>query len=295
MRKLTIVVNCTDRKSVAPTDALRARSLPTGSMTERFAEWRRRVSASKTAVQLRELYQGDAWSQAKALASEVANTETEVRMLVASAGLGLRDVSLCAPSYAATFAGGHADSVTTDSKQLSHWWDRLSELPGSVAVNDLIHEPMLLVLSESYARAMDADLRQLAQAGGDYLLVGGWRDIDGLPRLPADRELRHNLGGTVSTINLRMARRWMAERRHDRLHTADDAQRWIRWARQVRRSEQYDRAPMDDKEIRLIIRGLIGDESTLSATRALRLLRDQGIACEQKRFAALFKEVVATQ
>lgn len=295
MQKLTVVVNCTDRKSVAPTDTLRARSLPPGATSDRSVEWRQRVVAAEPSVHLQNLYRGDAWVQAKGLASDAANRGTAVRLLVASAGLGLRDVTQLAPPYAATFASGHDDSVTTDPNELTHWWYQLAKLPNTVAVAELARESVLFVLSESYARAMDADLTSLATNGGDYLLVGGWRKIDGLARLPADRELRQKLGGTVSTINLRMARRWMAERRSDQLHAEDDSRRWARWAGRARRSETYERTPMTDSEIRQVIGVLIQVHSVSSATRALRLLRDQGIACEQKRFGALFREVVDAQ
>lgn len=295
MRKLTIVVNCTDRKSAVPEDHLRARSLPVGTVSDRSDEWIRRVEAAKPNTPLKDLYRGDSWVQAKALATEATDAGAEVRLLVASAGLGLQDVTQLAPPYAATFATGHADSVTTDPKQLVLWWQRLSTLPKTIAVADLAAESVLFVLSESYARAMDTDLNNIARTSGDHLLVGGWRDIDGLARLRADRELRHSLGGTVSTVNLRMARRWMTERRGKQLHSSDDAQRWNRWARRVRRSENYERAPMVDDEIRRIIGALVDSQSDLSATRALRMLRDQGIACEQKRFGALFREVASAR
>lgn len=294
MRKLTIVVNCTDRKSVAPADHLRARSLPVGAIADRVADWRQRVAAADPNVRLRDLYQGDAWVQAKALASDAALQGRTVSLLVASAGLGLRDVDQLGPSYAATFAGGHADSVAAEPKQSGEWWAQLAKLPDSLAIADLSRQSVLFVLSENYARAMDADLTRLASQGGDHLLVGGWRNVGGMPRLPADRELRHKLGGTVSTVSLRMARRWMAERTQARLHTDDDARRWARWATRARRPEAYGRVPMSDHEIRQLIGVLVRDQSTLSATRALRILRDQGFACEQKRFGSLFREVAST-
>lgn len=293
MRKLTIVVNCTDRKSAAPADDLRARFLPVGTVSNRFAEWRQRVSGAQPAIRLSDLYQGDAWAQAKALASDVARRGTTVRLLVSSAGLGLRDVSHLAPSYAATFAGGHADSVASDPRHLGEWWRHLKDLPCVVDVADISRESALFVLSESYARAMHDDLSAVAKHGGDHLLIGGWRNIDGMARLPANRELRHSLGGTVSTINLRTARRWMEQRSQPGLHSVEDARRWDRWARQVSRSEDYQRTPKSDQEIREIIRSLAAQQPDLSATRALRSIRDQGIACEQKRFGTLFREVAA--
>ncbi|MFV1362545.1 hypothetical protein AAHH97_03630 [Mycolicibacterium elephantis] len=290
MHKLTIVVNCTDRKSVAPAPDLRIQSLPAGNAATRFATWRRRVEGADKAVQLLNLYQGEAWFQAKLLAEEARKEVAHVRMLVASAGLGLKEVTQMAPSYAATFAGGNADSVC-DVTNLSDWWQRLGELPSTSSLSRLSAEPVLLVLSENYARAMDSDLVELASRGGNYLLVGGWRTIEGLPRLPADRDLRHALGGTVSSLGLRMARRWMSRRTGADLFTEGDQRRWSNWARTVRRSELYERTPMSDAEVATFIRKLLREDPSFSATRALRILRDRGFACEQKRFGALFKEV----
>lgn len=289
MDKLTIVVNCTDRKSVEPAEKMRIRSLPPGPTTDRFEAWRRRVDGADRGVKLLDLYQGEAWLQAKGLAADARSRGLSVRMLVASAGLGLVDITRIAPSYAATFASGHADSVTHDVKRTGEWWHQLSDLPQTTSLRRVANGPVLLVLSENYARAMDRDLVELANRGGDHLLVGGWRSIEGLPRLAADRDLRQALGGTVSSLSLRMARRWMERRTEAQLFTASDAAKWSRWAHSARRSEIYQRAPMTDGEIVGVIRDLVRNEPNLSATRALRIVRARGIACEQKRFGALFR------
>jgi hypothetical protein len=295
VQKLTIIVNCTDRKSVVPATDLRIRSLPVGDTNERFVSWSRRVVRSSGHIELADLYQGESWLQAKALADEARARGTTTRMFVASAGLGLRNVTQRGPAYAATFARGHADSVTDDVKRLGDWWQRLGDLPDTTSLNRLTKDPVLLVLSESYARAMDADLVKLSECGGNYLLVGGWRTIEGLPRLAADRDLRQVLGGTVSSLSLRMARRWMTRLSGSGLFSTTDAARWSRWARDARRSETYQRAPMPDDELSALIRDLMRDQSDLSATRALRIIRERGFACEQKRFGALFREVSGGQ
>lgn len=292
MQKLTVIVNCTDRKTIEPHTELRIRTLPSSDDCLRFATWRERIVNADTQVDLLNLYKGEAWLQAKALTTEARRSYGTVRMLVASAGLGLRSVTYHAPSYAATFATGQADSVTRDVKQLQAWWRNLGDLPAAVPTKRHANESVLLVLSENYARAMDDDLQDLAQRGGDYLLVGGWRTIDGLPRLAADRDLRQSLGGTVSSLNLRMARKWLARRSQRELFTTADAKRWSRWARTARRSEVYDRTSMTDGEIIKLIREILPSDPDLSATRALRRLRDSGIACEQKRFGYLFKDAV---
>jgi hypothetical protein len=292
--KLTIVVNCTDRKSVAPAPIMRISSLPRGDTATRFEAWRRRVESTEPQVQLFDLYQGEAWQQVRGLATDARTVGYTVQMMVASAGLGLRDVSANAAPYAATFAGGHADSVASGARNLRDWWRRLGTLESTKSLVSDASDHVLLVLSETYARTMDDDLVRLANRGGDLFLVGGARDIDGLPRLPADRSLRASLGGTASSVSIRMARRWLQKRTGTNLYGPNEAKAWSRWARAVSQVEIYDRAPMTDAEITRLIHSLVAKEPALSATRALRRVRDAGIACEQKRFGALFRSVAAT-
>jgi hypothetical protein len=52
---------------------------------------------------------------------------------------------------------------------------------------------------------------------------------------------------------------------------------------------------MTDDEISGLIDQIILDDPTISATRALRRIRDDGVACEQKRFGGLFRALVATR
>lgn len=291
MPKLTIVVNCTDRKSVRPAADLRLGSLPPGDNQARFELWRRRVGQARVQVPLIDLYQGEAWQEARGLSNDARQAGYSVTTLVASAGLGLRDVSTHASPYAATFAGGHPDSVASSAEQNRDWWRRLRDLESAQSLPNS-SDRVLLVLSETYARSVEDDLTALADRGGDLLLVGGARDIEGLPRLPANRSLRAELGGTASSVGLRMARRWLCRRTGTPLYTAKDASAWSKWAESVARSEIYDRTPMTDVEIVQCIKKLCADEPSLSATRALRRLRDAGIACEQKRFGRIFHSVV---
>lgn len=291
MRQLTLVVNCTDRKSVRPHPLLQVRSLPPGDGDRRFDEWADRLSTAPADVELRSLYQGEAWVQATGLARDAVAAGFDVTLLVASAGLGLRSSTSRAAAYSATFAAGQDDTVAAGSSGIRDWWHRLQALPASLKLSDAVGKRTLLVLSENYARALETDLEALGRRGGDVLLVGGARNIAGVPRLASDRALRAHLGGTASSVSLRMARSWLAMRESKDLHTAGDEERWRSWANSVRVEERYDRTPARDDEVTDLIEELLTQDPALSATRALRRLRDAGIACEQKRFGRLFKTV----
>lgn len=294
MTKLTIVVNCTERKSQTPTPQLQARSLPQYSLEERVRQWRRRVDEACPSSALIDLYQGEAWQQVRGLADDAANLGFKVRLLVASAGLGLRDVNSKGPAYAATFAGGHQDTVTPPGPASQVWWKALEEFDDSESLAKTADDRVLLVLSENYARAMHRNLEELADRGGDLLLVGGAKTVEGLPRLPANMGLRRQVGGTASSITLRMARLWLAQRESRDIYHPQDAQRWSSWAGSVSNLERYDRQPISDAEVRAHVVRLKTTDPSLSATRALRILRDAGIACEQKRFGQLFRGTEAT-
>ncbi len=289
MAKLTLVVNCTERKSQTPQSQLHARSLPQDSVENRVRQWRSRVDAAVPSSALIDLYQGEAWQQVRGLADDAANLGFKVRLLVASAGLGLRDANSKAPAYAATFAGGHHDTVTPPGPASQVWWKALEEFDDSDSLAKTADDRVLLVLSENYARAMRSDLEELAVRGGDLLLVGGAKTVEGLPRLPADMGLRHQVGGTASSITLRIARLWLARRKSNDIYHPNDAHRWSRWADSVSQLERYDRKAASDSELRALIVRLKANDPSLSATRALRSIRDAGIACEQKRFGELFR------
>ncbi len=294
MTKLTIVVNCTERKSQTPAPQLQARALPSDSVEKRVQQWRRRVDEASPSSALIDLYQGEAWQQARGLADDAAKLGFKVRLLVASAGLGLRDVNSKGPAYAATFAGGHQDTVVPPGPESQVWWKALEAFADADSLAKIADDRVLLVLSENYARAMHGDLEELAGRGGDLLLVGGAKTIEGLPRLPADMGLRRQVGGTASSITLRMARRWLAQRESHDVYDLQDARRWSSWAGSVSSLERYDRQPVSDAEVRAHVVRLKTTDPSLSATRALRILRDAGIACEQKRFGQLFRTTEAT-
>jgi len=293
--KLTIVVNCTERKSHVPSPQLQVRNLPDGTLGDRIKNWQRRLQDATPTCTLVDLYKGEAWQQVRGLVGDVTNSGFEVRLLVASAGLGLQDAYSKAPAYAATFAGGHQDTVASPGLASQLWWKALEAFEGSGSLVETTDERVLLVLSENYARAMENDLVALAKRGGDLLLVGGARDIKGLPRLAADMGLRRQLGGTASSITLRMARRWLANSGNHTLYDATKGRRWSKWAASVSELERYDRKPAEDTEIRALIRQLKAEDPSLSATRALRRVRDSGVACEQKRFGRLFHSTEVTR
>lgn len=293
MRQLTLVVTCTDRKAAVPDAELHARSLPAGSVTERAALWKERVKNASRTHSLTELYRGDHWTQARRLRDAAAKAGFEADLWVASAGLGLQPVSAAAPSYAATFSTRHADSVTTTAEGNTQWWSHLQRGAGRATLQELGKAgPVLMVLSEVYARAMEAELRAVAAVAGEALLFGGVDEIAGIQRVPADAGLRRTLGGTLTSLNVRMAASWLHHCRGGELTSTATSDSWKKWAAGESRPEQHNRQPMTDEQVAAFIRKQTASQPGISRTRLLRALRDEGRACEQSRFANLYKKTM---
>lgn len=124
---LTIIVTCTDRKSLPVADDLRVRCLAPGSIEQRARTWIRQLNETHPKRPLRSLYQGETWTQVVRLEEAVQAAGYEPRLLVASAGLGLRSVEQEAPAYGATFSPGSPDVVGTTTDQARDWWHVLQE------------------------------------------------------------------------------------------------------------------------------------------------------------------------
>ncbi|MFE4665174.1 hypothetical protein ACFRI7_26010 [Streptomyces sp. NPDC056716] len=289
MKQLTVVVTCTDRKAAVPETALRARSLPAGTVKERVTLWNERVTNAAPAHTLTGLYRGDHWTQAQRLREEAIKAGFSADLWVASAGLGLQPVSASAPSYAATFSTRHADSVAATAEDSAKWWGHLQEDTGRATLQELGKaSPVLMVLSEVYAKAMEAELRALAEVAPDVLLFGGIKEVAGIQRVPADAGLRRVLGGTLTSLNVRMATSWLQHCQDHQLTSTATTDSWKKWAASQPRPELHNRQPTTDDEVIAFIRQQTASQPRISRTRLLRRLRDGGQACEQSRFANLY-------
>lgn len=282
-QKLTIVVTCTDRKSAPPSEALSARSLPAGNVTERAEEWGGRLRRAQSKYRLVDLYQGGSWAQSKALAATARSLGWQPEILIASAGLGLRRTEDRAPSYAATFARGQADSVAATADDASAWWDLLPHADAPHPDN-----PAIWVLSEAYASAM---ARHLESLNPDTSLVfGGAPGTCESVRIRSDRTLRCALGGTLTSLNTRMAIRWLEIAGSQTLTSPSIRKAWDDWVRTASKPESHNRRRLSDDSLRLLIQDLRTLQPDISKTVALRKLRASGVACEQHRFSDLFGE-----
>jgi hypothetical protein len=292
-KKLTLVVTCTERKSLAATPELQLRSLQERDVERRGSNWAKRFRSTNAPKRtLVDLYRGETWTATARVATTAVNMGYTTRVLVASAGLGLRDVSDEAPGYAATFSPRQADSCGSNRAEQSAWWRVVNRKLNGLELAKL-RGRIVLILSEAYATALHDDLVALADLGAaDVLLFGGGTDIAGIHRIPAVRDLRSHLGGTVTALNARSAEAWLEQDYVKEFWSPRLEASWGEFVGQVSKPERYNRDPMTDAEVTAFIATLLAEQPRLSKSVALRQLRDSGRACEQKRFGKLFEGVI---
>jgi hypothetical protein len=214
------------------------------------------------------------------------------KVFVASAGLGLRTLDDEGPAYQATFGSMSADSVAEDDEGRGVWWRALQDLAGAHAITELPLGPTLVVLSAAYARPLSQDLAEFAVRGAEVLIVGGGKPVLGASQLVSNRGLRAALGGSGMSLNQRMAAAWLDRLDGRALTDAHAIEDWSTWESQTQRAEVWDRQALTDEMVVRAIRTLKLSDERISASRALRMLRESGFSCEQKRFGRLFAAVV---
>ena len=260
-------------------------------------------------MRVAELYAGDHWANVRSLKSSYF----EIDIWVCSAGYGLIHFNDHVPPYAATFSRNHPDSVAahlpeserhnanqnwwkaTASKWKKHFIDKPRSLADLMATYP--NRSMLMVASDNYMRAIADDLRNgvshLAQSDQLAIVCAGVKGIDGLEQnlVPCDARMQGALGGARRSLNTRMAAKIIRESRQPPSATN------LRMRYQKLLSEQppiqkYNRQQLSDDEVKAFIQKHLRSSPDLQHSPLLRVLRDSNMACEQKRFANLYREVV---
>ena len=172
--RVQLVVACANRKTQPVPGSLRLRHIVGSSPAGRAARWIDQLERStEPTVPARQLYAGEHWQVVRELESITAAAGVDASLWVCSAGYGLVSADAPLRPYAATFATGHADSVSADPGNRPRWWASLADWKGPVpsaprTLRDLAcrepHAVFLVALSSAYLAACADDLLGLARS-----------------------------------------------------------------------------------------------------------------------------------
>jgi hypothetical protein len=298
---LILITNCAATKRITAGEPVLLRKW-SGSVRQRFHWWRNAIEKQVPTTTARQCYGGDAWSQA--IATEKISPSRS-KLWVISAGLGLLSADEEISNYSATFVNNEPDSVASDLSGKADWWNLLVEwrrgLTGIGCITDLaVANPksvFIVSVSSSYFSVIKDDLisARTALASPDQLLVisAGTRPVASLgdSLLPIDARFENLVGGARATLNARMLRHIVEENRQERISASKISVYLSAIATTLKSPRSFDRRSLGDKEITAFIRKQLRLVPRCNASALLRILRDQGMACEQKRFRRIYKTI----
>lgn len=310
---LHVIVSCSNRKTGSLSENLLLRNVPAESVCKRAKKWAKVLTLNKgNGRPAREVYSGNHWAVARELPS-MSTENLRVQLWICSAGYGLlRDDAPILP-YGATFTPGHKDSVaertnTVDfAEQLGQWWSALAsclDKPSAPTTIEALvemnpNDSFLVAMAENYLWAVSKDLatasRQI-QPDRIGIITSTKKTLPGdleSFRIPVNHNLQPLVGGSLISLNVRLAR--LAIR--DALAAGGFSQHLLNSQFQERLDYSISisrptRAAVSDDYVMGFIRSQLKADSSFSRTRMLRAFRDNGRACEQNRFAGLYRRIV---
>lgn len=293
-----LVTNCSARKSAVGAADLLHRNLARGPQSAVGERWLAALKRAPATTRARDLYAGRGVVRMQALADQLG-----LPLYIASAGLGLVKSEERVPSYDLSVS---ADTPSAVQRLIDHaftardWWANLSRSPYATPINRLFDESadhlICIAVSNSYVPLISDELARLDKARRDRLRLFGAADSKYQPALrpmlmPYDRRLDTLVRGSKVDFAQRAAEHFIvALTTVKHFPTGVDEQRaWITATLgKVPIKALEKRQVVDDEKIMGLARKLSAQGH--SHTKALGILRKQGIACEQSRFRRLFIE-----
>lgn len=308
-----VIVSCTNRKARPVPSQFCIRTIKLKTLRYRVHSWIDNLKqAGADVLPASDLYCGEHWAVVKSLASTPLSKTHHVRIWVCSAGYGLVDLHSPLIPYSATFDPNHRDAVApgiagsplTEATQA--WWRELGAWSGPTpgnprSITQLVRKwprsSVIVALSPPYLRALAADIEQavgLLRSPHQLIIISAGSPHVGPLRhnlLPCDARLQHHLRGSRHSLNARAARE-LLRGSTDAIIQLPSAK--VRFETLLSRQPSlvaYNRRPMTDEQVVTFIARSLRSNPNLTHTRLLRTLRDRNRACEQKRFASLFRKV----
>jgi hypothetical protein len=308
-----VLVTCANRKTADPASALTLRTVPRSPVTARCRAWIRRLKAAATtpSTPAEDLYAGDHWQVVRSLRTLVKGDNLSVSVWIVSAGYGLIPLHADIRPYSATFSTNNPDSVVLEehdspSTARRAWWKTLAEWDGPApgharTITALItgqrDSSFLVAASPAYLDAFADDLEAARQAlpNPERLAVfsaGSEKSASLLGNfIPCDARLRHLLGGSLGSLNVRCIRYALEKLNGDLPSVTGLRTLFTRALRRQPDLPTYAREPLSDEQVCAFIRSALAQDPELRPTPLLRKLRDSGRACEHHRFGELFRQV----
>ncbi len=303
-----LITNCTSKKTNSLNNFV---SISEISSTEEQSahDWVTRLNQKTTKLKAKHVYLGDHWSRVL----EIINLETVVSIISAGYGFIGSNTPIC--RYDATFSSQNVNSVSKLYKLASttecnrKWWRDINrflygyENPIEVLYHKNPKDKFIIATSPTYLKVIQPELINLAKIGRlnkHNTVILSTQQL--VPQelesvfLTVKDDFTALVGGSHVSLNIRVAAFIIKYTRK-----GIDFLTQVRIAYNIllqegRPTTKYKRKKLTDDEVRDFINSFIKStkQSLTTASPILRELRNQGMACEQKRFKKIFESILQT-
>lgn len=300
---LIIATNCTSRKRTTATALTVSKSDLRRPIDELARRWTKSLGQAKPIAEAGRMYGGRSIVEAKK-AARVADAD----LYIVSAGLGLVHELDPVPSYDLTIAAGSgsiASYLKNHHKSSTDWWDTLtSELGRPRPTHSLFttrkNAVVIFALPASYLRLILSDLSTLSskQTARTRIITSrfGWSVVpDRLKAcvMPYDERLEGDpaYAGTRAEFPQRALSHFVNKLEGHLVDSENGRTLVLRSMTRLTKPSLPSRTRGTDDEIRNLLRHN-WDKYGGKSGRLLRYLRDDAlIACEQRRFRVIWREL----
>lgn len=313
---INIVVTCSRSKRLESEDYLRLEHVRSENIRDRFKQWVNNIERADQedvpVLPANQMYSGATWHAARKLKAAAESQGFESSAWIISAGYGLIGDYVPIHSYGAAFSKSASDSISaglTSEKDFNaekDWWELLGgwegPSPGSPrSIYDLaIKYPsrtLLVVLSKSYLKAVDEDLinaRDVLDDPNQLVIISTGTSNHGLLSrnlLPSSSEFRLLVGGVLSTLNPRLAKRVIMESNENAISAEVLHAVYTKLLKEQPPLPKISRQRLPANEVEAYIRNATLNNPKATKSGLLKQYRVDGFAFEQKKFFALFEKV----
>ncbi len=294
-----VVTICAQQKRQKPRPDATPAVLQSATLIDLAAQWRRIVQDLSPASLAADLYGGRAFGLARK-AAKVADS----RFYIISAGLGLVYGQTAAPAYGLTVSPSVSESIqskTVGTFVAARWFEEMMEGPLSTDWSHVFERgpgEVLVALTRPYALMVGPSLAKLPQQHRDRLRLFGASLSSALPPslhnalAPYDDRLDTIFPGTRSDFAQRAMVHYVEHVARPGVGRSAAFHCVVQALADIEMPVRVVRQGANDGDLLTLIKTRLSPTS--SASRLLRQLRDDdGIACEQGRFARLFRQAQA--
>ena len=304
--KIAIITTCTNRKTKAPKNSLSGRNLPSGDQEDLLHDWVRKIRNEQETFYAKNLYCGRGFSEILKIKSNAS-----ARVWIISFGMGLVYDDMPIPPYQLTLTRTSEDSIlnkVSSNFNPSEWWKGINQQlhgisdPISNIINNNKDTIFVISVSQAYLDLIISDLFSLQHQDLSRVRIVGPPQPIKLPYqyrhlwMPYDDRFdgpESPNPGTRSDFSQRIARHFIENVLIPYpMSSAEEQCKLVdNFMGTMNRAKQVKRRSLSDNEIANIIT-INWDLANGSSTRMLRVLRDkEKVACEQGRFATIFRKI----